>query len=72
MLIVVFPADTVIYLPRKFENLGGEMEKHCIFYSNKMFFNDLNYSFNCDGVSVIGQSFTELCWNAPYSNHKAI
>lgn len=41
MLIVAFPADTVIYLPRKFENLGGGgwgVEKHCIFYSNKMFF----------------------------------
>lgn len=54
MLIVAFPADTVIYSPRKFENLGGGMEKHCIFYSNKMFFYDLNYNFNCDGVSVIG------------------
>lgn len=31
--IVFFPADTVKYLPQK-----SEIEKHCIFYLNKMVF----------------------------------
>lgn len=52
MLIVFFPADTVKYLPQK-----SELGKHCVFYLNKMFFYNVDYDFNCDGVSVIGQIF---------------
>lgn len=33
MLIVAFPADTVIYLPRKFENLGGGGWKSTVFFT---------------------------------------
>lgn len=37
MLIVAFSADTVIYLPRKFENLGGGWKSTVFFTLIKCF-----------------------------------
>lgn len=44
---VFFPADTVKYLPQK-----SEIEKHCIFYLNKMFFYDVYCDFSCPHIMV--------------------
>lgn len=49
VLTVVFPADTVKYLPQK-----SEIEKHCIFYLNKMIFMTFTMTLTVTGVSVIG------------------
>lgn len=66
MLIVAFPPDPVIYLPRTFENLGGGMEKHCIFYSNKMFFMTLTTTLTAM-VSLLLVRVLQTCpgmsWN---------